>query len=246
MKPIYWSPVHDVSAVVRGTWFYKDTMLPVESDVANQLEEGYEYMKPWTQTYVDELNVCVDVGAEAELKVCHLLWPPLEPAKQESRPSTATKLLEVEETAAVEDKLARKHAAEGAAAPQNKAAGTILPTEDAVTRLYPRSSVIYANARDAQILRPNLLPSAARGRRPLASIRKGRSIGIPVVRGFDQRAWDKLHRSRRGSVASKAQDGATANQSGTADLAGLTRTCEACSAEKERPKVTDLVLVIHG
>lgn len=246
MKPIYWSPVHDISSVVRGTWFYKETMLPVESDVANQLEEGYEYMKPWTQTYVDELNVCVDVGAEAELKVCHLLWPPVEPANQEWRPSTANKLLEVEETATESDELARKHAAEGAAAPENHAAGAILTTEDAVTRLYPRSSVIYANARDAQILRPNLLPSAARGRRPLVSIRKGRTIGVPVVRGFDEKAWEKLHRSRRASTASRAQDGLTANQSGTADLAGLTRTCEACSAEKERPKVTDLVLVIHG
>ena len=246
MKPIYWSPLHDVSSVVRGTWFYKETMLPVESDVANQLEEGYEYMKPWTLTYVDELNSCVEIGAEAELKICHQLWPPVEPTKQERRPSTANKFLEVGLVPSEADELARKHAAEGAASPENKAAGAILTTEDAVSRLYPKSSIIYANARDAQILRPSFLPSAARGRKPLASIRKGRPVGIPVVRGFDQKAWEKLHRSRKGSVTSKAQDGATANQSGTADLAGLTRTCEACSTEDERPKVTDLVLVIHG
>ncbi|SLM40223.1 ddhd domain protein [Lasallia pustulata] len=246
MKPIYWSPLHDVSSVVRGTWFYKETMLPVESDVANQLEEGYEYMKPWTQTYVDELNSCVEIGAEAELKICHQLWPTIEPTKQERRTSVANKFLEVGLVPSEADELARKHAAEGAACPENKAAGAILATEDAVSRLYPKSSVIYANARDAQVLRPSLLPSAARGRKPLASIRKGRPIGIPVVRGFDQKAWEKLHRSRKGSVTAKAQDGATANQSGTADLAELTRTCEACSAEDERPKVTDLVLVIHG
>ena len=30
MGPIYWDPVHDISDVVRGTWFYKDSMLPVE------------------------------------------------------------------------------------------------------------------------------------------------------------------------------------------------------------------------
>lgn len=28
MGPIYWDPVHDVSSVVRGTWFYKDSMSP--------------------------------------------------------------------------------------------------------------------------------------------------------------------------------------------------------------------------
>ena len=246
MKPIYWSPVHDVSSVIRGTWFYKETMLPVESDIANQLEEGYEYMKPWTQTYVDELNSCVEIGAEAELKVCHQLWPSAEPAKPERRPSTANKLLEVEVNAIDADELARKDAVEGAAAPETKAAGTILPTEDAAMRLYARSSVIYANGRDAQILRPNLLPSALRGRRPLAPIRKGRPIGIPVVRGFDQKVWEKLHLSKKGTTASKARDGAIASQSGTADFAGQTRTCEVCLPEGERSRVTDLVLIIHG
>ena len=83
MGPIYWDPVHDVSSVVRGTWFYKDSMLPVDPDLANQLEEGYEYIKPWTLTYQDELKSCLEVGPEAELKITHrlyvlpLLWFPL-------------------------------------------------------------------------------------------------------------------------------------------------------------------------
>ena len=75
MGPIYWDPVHDVSSVVRGTWFYKETMFPVETDLANQLEEGYEYIKPWTPTYQDELNSCVENGPEAEFKVAHKIWP---------------------------------------------------------------------------------------------------------------------------------------------------------------------------
>ena len=40
MGPIYWDPVHDISSVVRGTWFYKETMWPVESDVANQSKKA--------------------------------------------------------------------------------------------------------------------------------------------------------------------------------------------------------------
>jgi hypothetical protein len=45
MVPIYWTPVNDTAQVVRGTWFYEDTMLPVETSVANMLEAGYLEMK---------------------------------------------------------------------------------------------------------------------------------------------------------------------------------------------------------
>jgi hypothetical protein len=45
MVPIYWTPVNDTAQVVRGTWFYQDTMLPVETSVANMLEAGYLEMK---------------------------------------------------------------------------------------------------------------------------------------------------------------------------------------------------------
>jgi len=51
MSPIYWSPVHDIAVVTRGTWFYKDTMLPIEPPVANQLEVGYRELRPWSQTW---------------------------------------------------------------------------------------------------------------------------------------------------------------------------------------------------
>lgn len=45
MTPIYWTPVNDTADVLRGTWFYQDTMLPVETPVANMLEAGYLDLK---------------------------------------------------------------------------------------------------------------------------------------------------------------------------------------------------------
>ena len=75
MMPIYWSPVHDIAAVTRATWFYKNTMYPVEANVANQLEIGYRDLRPWSQTWNDELNSAVEVGAAGEDKISHRLWP---------------------------------------------------------------------------------------------------------------------------------------------------------------------------
>ena len=75
MKPIYWIPVGDTAQVVRGTWFYQDTMLPVETHVANMLEAGYVDLQCWTETWKDELNSAVEVGALGEMKIVHKLWP---------------------------------------------------------------------------------------------------------------------------------------------------------------------------
>ena len=89
MEPIYWSPVHDISAVVRGTWFYRDTMLPVETPVANMLEAGYTELQPWTETWQDELNSAIEVGAAGEMKILRMLWPePVDPRQSGSRPGT--------------------------------------------------------------------------------------------------------------------------------------------------------------
>ena len=88
MKLIYWSPANDISSVIRGTWFYKDTMLPVESEVAAQLEDGYSYNKPWTQTWQDELNSCVEAGAEGEAKAVHRLWLDMKFDVSGNRPKT--------------------------------------------------------------------------------------------------------------------------------------------------------------
>jgi len=91
MEPIYWQPVNDISSVVRGTWFYKETMFPVETGVANMLEAGYVELRPWTETWQDELSSAVEVGAAGEMKILHRLWPDASrrQSQSDSRPSTA-------------------------------------------------------------------------------------------------------------------------------------------------------------
>ena len=243
MKPIYWSPVHDISSVTRGTWFYKHTMMPVESDVANQLEQGYMDIKPWTQTYEDEVAVCLEVGPEAEMKLLHRLWPTTEPS------NTGPNVLDGASTDGnqEQDKDFRAKWLERYGHLENLASGLIdLDPQEKHYRLYAKSSVIYANAKDAQILKPSLLPSVARGRKPLLSIRKGRSIGVPVVRGFDHKAYDKLYPSKKTAMVRKAEIAAAASQSGAAATAQEREVCSACQGEEQRPQATDLVLVIHG
>lgn len=247
MGPIYWDPIHDISSVVRGTWFYKDTMLPVEPDVSNQIEEGYEYMKPWTQTYADELNSCLEIGAEAELKIVYKIWPVEEPAERVRSETKKNKmsLFDKAEDQLEPEEQGRKQAIVVSTNPENRAAG-VIDDKDHHTKLYAKSSVIYAGAKDAQILRPSLLPSVARGRRPLASIRKGRSVGIPIIRGFDHKAWEKIYPpSKRTVAAAAARDGIEALKIVTS-TAERPKKCPACSSDEEKPKVTDLVLVIHG
>lgn len=221
--------------------------MPVEPDVANQLEEGYEYLQPWTQTYIDEVNSCLEIGADAELKLVQRLWPVGE-SSEDVRPETHRSnksLLDKAKDQLNADEQVRRHAIILAAKPENRAAG-VLEGKSQPNRLYAKSSVIYANSRDAQILRPSLLPSVTRGRRPLAAIRKGRAIGVQVTRGFDLKAWEKLHPTAKKAVgAVKSREGQ--DMSGL-DPSGSARQmpCQACSAEQERPRPTDLVLVIHG
>ncbi len=262
MGPIYWDPVHDISCVVRGTWFYKSSMNPVEPDVANQLEAGYEYLKPWTPTYEDEINSCLEYGAAAELKIVWKLWPTDQPPKDLRRPPTG-KSLNLDPALAEQelDEQAQRDAMQAREAirySENRAAGglDVVYTNDiedsidkrqAPIRLFPKDSVIYANARDAQILKPGQLPNVNYGRRPLGPIRKGRPIGVPVVRGFDHKAWEKLHPPpKRVQAVRKAREGADAIRSATAISTQSHKSCAACIADEERPQPTDLVLVIHG
>ncbi|KAL8853253.1 MAG: hypothetical protein Q9221_001864 [Calogaya cf. arnoldii] len=255
MGPIYWDPIHDISAVTRGTWFYKETLLPVPPDVANQLEEGYEYMKPWTQTYIDELNSCLEIGPEAESKIVHRLWPDVETPKDNSRPGTSkskASLLAKSATQLGQDESTRKEAIKEASKPENRAAGTIEEAAGSIEKKYAKCSVIYANARDAQILRPNQLPSSARGRKPLGPIRKGRVIGDAVVRGFDYKQWEKLHPppKKQGAAAETAHDNIETAKSPASRAASISqdrrKSCIACMSADERSIPTDLVLVIHG
>lgn len=221
--------------------------MPIETDVANQIEEGYEYMKPWTSTYIDELNSCLEIGAEAELKVAYRLWP-VDESSGEVRPTTAKNKMLLLQTATSKlqpDERTRKNAILAAENPENRAAGVFGGRDDPI-RLYAKSSLIYANARDAQILRPSQLPSVARGRRPLGAIRKGRAVGVPVVRGFDYKAWEKLHPPlKKVMTPVKARESMDAVWPVTS-TSERNKSCGACSAEEERPRATDLVLVIHG
>ncbi|KAI5198915.1 hypothetical protein E4T39_06549 [Aureobasidium subglaciale] len=260
LEPIYWHPVNDVSPVVRATWFYKDTMLPVEPPVANMLEAGYTELRPWTETWADELNSAVEVGAAGEAKILHKLWPDLF-KRLESRPNTArtemgsiTSVNFDDEPATAEKE--REHAVEvacdiidiaaGVDGPDNKASGTsTYSSGGGLLRWYPTAGVIYANAADAYILKPNLQPSAYYGRRPLANyIRKGRKLGIAVVRGFDQAAYDRLYPSKKSATAVKAEEGVSTSQSGAPP--NRRKKSDPALAHADRPKVTELILVIHG
>lgn len=260
MEPIYWAPVNDVAKVLRGTWFYKDTMMPVEVDVANMLEAGYLELRPWTETWKDELNSAVEVGALGEMKILHRLWPQ-KPKNLESRPSTAQQMLttglvqstlaagpedpETERRDIVEHACDNIDISTGPEGPDNKAGGDTEYGHGGRKNLYRSAGVIYATDKEAYILRPALQPSDYYGRRPLANyIRKGRSIGICVVRGFDQAIWDKLHPSKKTPMAQKAREGVSTAQDGAPPY--RRQKSDPALALSERPQVTDLVLVIHG
>lgn len=260
MEPIYWSPLSDVAQIVRGTWFYKDTMMPVEVQVAIMLEAGYLEMQPWTQTWKDELNSAIDVGAVGEVKILHNLWPEKR-AKPESRPSTSQQMQTtglVQNTLPEDqddpDKERRDTVANacdlidfstGPEGPDHKAAGDLEYGADGRKRSYLKAGIIYANETEAYILKPTLQPSHYYGRRPLANyIRKGRAIGVQVVRGFDQASWDKLHAIKDSAKIPAARESISVAQAGASQYTG--QKSDPNLAQAERPKVTDLVLVVHG
>jgi hypothetical protein len=260
MEPIYWSPLSDVAQIVRGTWFYKDTMLPVEVAVANMLEAGYIELQPWTQTWKDELNSAVEVGAYGEMKILHKLWPDKPPRLDESRPSTSQQMQTglVQSTMPQEDDDPEQERLEivenvcdlidistGPDGPDNKAVGDLEYGANGQKLMYLKAGVIYATDNEACILKPALQPSEYYGRRPLANyIRKGRPIGIPVVRGFDQARWDKLHPTKNSPKAQAAREGVSTSQGGASPY--RRQKSDPDLAQSARPKVTDLVLVIHG
>ena len=233
MNPIYWSPINDTSDVIRATWFYKDTMLPLAAEVANRLEIGYEYIKPYSESFQDELHACIDNGASAELRIVHKLWPE---EKNVSRPSTGDTRLSNGSEEDDEPSLPNEHT--------NTA---IDPSKQPQKHLFRTHSVIYSDRRNAQILKPSLLPSVRHNRRPLGAIRKGRQIGVAVVRGFDRNAWLKLHPPKKMTDRkAHAQVGAYMSQSGDATTKARRMSCATCDNESQAPSVSDLVLVVHG
>ncbi|CZS89657.1 related to phosphatidic acid-preferring phospholipase A1 [Rhynchosporium agropyri] len=240
MHPIYWSPVHDIASVIRGTWFYKDTMCPVEPAVANQLEMGYRELRPWSQTWKDELNSAMEVGAAGEEKITHILWPTEYQRKPHKAPEITKHRLSSDPFCA-----ARCSNGEASAEGNTDPDGLVDGTPDVLTivKRYPNSQVIYKDARDAYILKPNLAPSAYYGRKPLQKIKRGMAVGVHCVRGFDWKAWEKLHPSKKSTTAKQAERNApVAGDSNATKI----NSCPACKALEVPRKVTDLVLVIHG
>lgn len=103
--------------------------------------------------------------------------------------------------------------------------------------------LVYIDSCAAFLLKPTLQPSEYFGRKPVQKIKRGSTVGIPVIRGFDWRAWEKLYPSKKSTAAAKAEE--VAPRAGVAK-SSMSDTCKACRSEEERPEVKDLVLVIHG
>lgn len=63
--------------IQRGTWFYPSSSLrkfyPVDSLLAHHLEEAYHEIRPYDTSYADELRSAVEIGAEAETKLRHIM-----------------------------------------------------------------------------------------------------------------------------------------------------------------------------
>ncbi|KAK4209346.1 DDHD domain-containing protein, partial [Rhypophila decipiens] len=241
MRPIYWSPVNDISVVLRATWFYKDTMTPVEPAVANQLEAGYRTLWPWTETWNDELRSAVEVGPLGEEKVSHCLWP------EHTDPRSKTKDTGPSEALISSDPFCAARCFRGEAA----AEGTLAPVRPTLVEPfgppakpnpYSNYHVIYKNAADAFLLKPNLQPSAYYGRKPVSKIMKGVKVGIPVVRGFDWKAWRSVHEKKKPLPPKENQASSVQASSVNHDQ----DVCPGCRSEVARGQVTDLVLIAHG
>lgn len=245
MRPIYWSPVNDIAVVQRATWFYRDTMLPLEAVVANQLESLYRELRPWTETWADELRCALDVGAVGEEKVSQPLWP-RPPSRGGAKTRGGVKLpgpLVSSEMFCASRCLQGAAAVEGIlGSPEEDLAAAL----DAAHRNFSNYQVVFQDGQTAFLLKPSLKPSAYYGRRPIAKIRKGTTVGIPVVRGFDRNRWAQSHERQQKSdvpVQEGQQDPeAAAGQASQASQA----SCPGCEAEMMNSQVTDLVLVAHG
>ncbi|PFH56464.1 hypothetical protein XA68_16472 [Ophiocordyceps unilateralis] len=231
MLPIYWSPVNDVAVVMRATWFYRDTMMPIPPAVANQLETGYLDLRPWTETWADELRCAIEVGPMGEEKVSYCLWSHNAVHAQERKP-------EEKEPTISSNPFCAARCCQGKAAAQGAINPTMeRPYQERPNRPFANYHVIYKNTTDAFLLKQSLKPSAYYGRKPVAKIMRGITVGIPVTRGFDQQTWDSGHRVPRKPGSSVVE--------GSHDSTGM-GVCPACRADASRGQVNDLVLVAHG
>ncbi|CAK7564369.1 MAG: hypothetical protein SEPTF4163_002258 [Sporothrix epigloea] len=258
MRPIYWSPINDISIVQRSTWFYKDTMMPLDAPVANQLEALYRELRPWSDTWQIELRCALDLGPVGEEKISQPLWP----APVQSRAKT-----QADRTAHAEPKISTTpycaaHCHRGAAAASGTIVSPAAPLPDSAlvagddksssaSTIAPKGfanhHVVFKDGHSAFLLSPSLKPSAYYGRRPIARIFKGAAVGIPVVRGFDRHAWSRIHERHAAAktTISKIQaSAAPATNASNGSDDGL--SCPSCKVDMSRNQISDLVLVIHG
>lgn len=217
-------------------------MLPLEPTVANQLEAGYRELRPYCQTWKDEIRCAIEVGPEGEEKVSHPLWPKAvapEAGKGDEQ--------DIAEPTISSDPFCAAHCFRGEAA----AEGTVEPVVAAATqvtdnsRSYARFHVIYKDAGTAFLLKPSLRPSAYYGRRPVSKIVKGLTIGIPVVRGFNRYTWDEMHEKKK-NMTPKFKESGEMTSGPDRHRDSTYGNCPGCEVEIDRGRVTDLVLVAHG
>lgn len=211
-------------------------MMPVAPAVANQLEAGFQELRPWTETWSDEIRCALEVGPLGEEKISHCLW--LEDTNRLSGDEAA----EPEPTISSDPFCAAccfhgEAAAQGSIEPAVDGQST---AKDPPSRPFANYHVLYKDKTHAFLLKPSLKPSAYYGRKPVLKMTKGITVGVPVTRGFDRQAWSRLH--DRAEAPNKP--GASAAQE-SYESSG-TGICSACKAEKDRGQVTDLVLVAHG
>lgn len=222
-------------------------MSPVETSVANQLEAGYRELRPFTETWNDELKCAVEVGPLGEEKVSHPLWPEQAAHGSRSKSTTDTEPEICHDPFCAARCFRGEAAAEGMLEPVR--GGRDSTGDSTGTKIYPNYHVIYKDKTTAFLLKPSLRPSAYYGRRPVAKINKGMTLGIPVVRGFDRLAWQQIHEKRHKRHLSTTDMSTTAPPSAdeSSSARGQRRVeCQGCQAEKGRSHVTDLVLVAHG
>ncbi|KAM3446234.1 hypothetical protein MY3296_009862 [Beauveria thailandica] len=208
-----------------------DTMLPVSTAVANQLEAGYQEMKPWTETWKEELACALEVGAAGEEKVSFQLWP------EHHRPLNGINSFDSEPIISSDLFCAARCFRGDAAA--NGSTYSLNMEKQLPNRPFARYQVIYKDRKTAFLLKPNLAPSSYHGRCPVAKILRGLTVGLPVVRGFDRRSWNRHQGAKKAAVTAEEVPAANAQEETSSE-------CPACTAEKDRGQITDLVLVAHG
>ncbi|KAK0635089.1 hypothetical protein B0T17DRAFT_623417 [Bombardia bombarda] len=214
MKPIYWSPVNDISIAIRATWFYRynDTCgTPCGKPAGGWL--------PRASSVVGNMVRRAAVGprcwSSGEEKVAHRLWPDITAAdKQRSKnkdgippeplissdPYCAARCFRGE--AAAEGTLDPVRPEQDVSASSSSLGEVPVPEQH--SKSYASCHVIYKDGSVAFLLKPSLKPSAYYGRRPVSKIMKGLTVGIPVVRGFDRATWDRVHEKKKVAAGAAA------------------------------------------